>query len=170
MLRIPTGSFDFAIYYDCQEEIPVVDESFYDCREPPELRYRISDTGDINPTVRTTPCRHMWRTMKTMRIPLMQSNRYANWVRCPACGHTHATITYSATCCLRCKERHNEIVDKHKHDRHAQLLSQPKQPPIDAVDVTRDCPWTKRGLLLSQFLFRMTPAYLIMLSLLQKRS
>ena len=35
-----------------------------------------------------------------------------------------------------------------------------KQPPIDAVDVTRECPWTKWGLLLSQFLFRMTPAYL----------
>ena len=90
----------------------------------------------------------------------MQSNRYANWVRCPACGHTHANITYSATCCLTCKERHNEIMDKHKHERHVKLLSQPKQPPIDAVDVTRECPWTKWGLLLSQFLFRMTPAYL----------
>ena len=96
MFRVPIGSFDFAVYYDCQEEIPI-DERFYDCREPPELRHLISDTGDINPTMRTTPCSHMWRTMKTMRVPLMQSNRYANWVRCPACGHTHATITYSAT-------------------------------------------------------------------------
>ena len=40
------------------------------------------------------------------------------------------------------------------------MLSQPKQPPIDAVDVTRECPWTKWGLLLSQILFRMTPAHL----------
>ena len=159
MLRIPIGNFDFAVYYDCQEEIPP-DELFYDCREPPELRHLISDTGDINPTIRTTPCMHMWRAMKTMRIPLMQSSRYANWVRCPACGHTHATITYSATCCLKCKERHNEIVDKHKHERHVQMLSQPRQPPIEAVDVTRECPWTKWGLLLPQFLFRMTPAYL----------
>ena len=31
---------------------------------------------------------------------------------------------------------------------------------IDAMDVTRNCPWTRWGLLLSQFLFRMTPAYL----------
>ena len=48
MLRIPVGSFDFAVYYDCQEEAPV-DELFYDCREPPELRHPISDTGDICP-------------------------------------------------------------------------------------------------------------------------
>ena len=37
---------------------------------------------------------------------------------------------------------------------------QPKQPPIDAVDVVRECPWTKWGLLVAQFLFKMTPAYL----------
>ena len=158
MLRVQPGEFDFDVYYDCQATL-VLDELFHECREPPQLNHRISDTGDINPTVKTTPCRHMW-TIKTMRIPLMQSNRYANWVRCPACGHTHANITYSATCCLKCKERHNEIVSKYKHERHVQRLSQPTQPPIDAVDVTRECPWTKWGLLLSQFLFRMTPAYL----------
>ena len=82
---------------------------------PQSGHHQISDTGDISPTVRTSPCVHMWRTMKTMRIPLMQSNRYANWVRCPICGHTHATMVYSATCCLGCKERYNEIVDEHKH-------------------------------------------------------
>ena len=159
MFRASLGEFDFDVYCDCQE-IQLSDELFYECREPPELHHQISDTGDVNPTVRTSPCRHMWRKLKTMRIPLMQSNRYAKWVRCPLCGHTHATIVYSATCCLTCKERHNEIVDKHKHQRHVQWLSQPKQPPIDAVDVTRECPWTKWGLLLSKFLFRMTPAYL----------
>ena len=159
MFRVSSGEFDFDVYYDCQE-MQVPNELFYECREPPQLHHQISDTGDINPTVRTSPCMHMWRTIKTMRIPLMQSNHYANWVRCPACGHTHATTTYSATCWLKCKERHNEIVDKHKHERHVRMLSQPKQPPIDAVDVTKECPWTKWGLLLSQFLFRMTPAYL----------
>ena len=45
-------------------------EIFYDCREPPEISHPISDTGDINPTVKTSPCRHMWRTIRTMRIPL----------------------------------------------------------------------------------------------------
>ena len=160
ILRIPVGEFDFSIYYNCQELEVVPDEPFYDCQEPPELKHPVSDTGDINPTTRTSPCRHTWRTIKTMRIPLMQSNRYANWARCPFSGHTHAMITYSATCCLRCKERYNEIFDVFKDQRHQQWLAQPKQPPIDAVDVTRNCPWTKWGLLLSQFLFRMTPAYL----------
>ena len=97
------------------------------------------------------PCTHMWRTMKTMRIPVMQSNRCANWMRCHWCGHTHATITYSATCCLTCKEKYIEIVDEYKRQRHMQWHQQPKQPPIDAVDVVRDCPWTKWGLLVSQF-------------------
>ena len=83
MLRIPIGSFDFAVYYDCQEEAPV-DEPFYDCREPPKLRHPISDTGDICPNIRNTPYVHMWRTMKTMRVPVMQSNRYAHW--CDATG------------------------------------------------------------------------------------
>ena len=170
MFRVSSGEFDFEVYDDCREiQAPgelfydggkVPDELFYECREPPQLRHQISDTGDISPTVRTSPCVHMWRSMKTMKIPFMQSNRYANWVRCPFCGHTHATITYSATCCLKCKKRHDEIANRYKHERHVQMLSQPRQPPIDAVDVTRECPWTKWGLLLSQFLFRMTPAYL----------
>ena len=160
MLRTPVGEFDFSIYYDCQEVDLFPDEPFYDCQKPPEVNHPISDTGDINPTVKTSTCVHMWRTMKTMRVPLMQSNRYANWVRCPACGHTHVTITYSATCCLRRKRRHNEIVDTYKHQKQLQSLAQPRQPPIDALNVTRECPWTKWGLLLSQFLFRMTPAYL----------
>ena len=69
-------------------------------------------------------------------------------------------ITYPATCCLTCKARYNLIFDEYKHQRHQQWLVQTKQPPIDAVDVTRNCPWTRWGLLLSQFLFRMTPAYL----------
>ena len=90
----------------------------------------------------------------------MQSNRYANWVRCHWCGHTHATITYSGTCCLTCKERYIEIVDEYKRQRRMEWHQQPKQPPIDAVDVVRECPWTKWGLLVSQFLFKMTPAYL----------
>ena len=107
--------------------------------------------GDICPTTRTTPCPHMRRTMKTMRIPVMQSNKYANWVRCHWCGHTHATITYSATCCLTCKEKYIEIVDEYKHQRRMEWHQQPKQPPIDAVDVVRECPWTKWGLLVSQF-------------------
>ena len=71
MLKIPAGSFDFAVYYDCQEEM-TIEEPFCDSRGPPELSHVISETGDINPTMRTTPCRHMWRTMKTIRIPLMQ--------------------------------------------------------------------------------------------------
>ena len=140
MLRTRVGDFDLAVYYDCQEVDPP-EELFYECRELPELNHQVSDTGDINPTVRTRPCLHMWRTMKTMRIPLIQSNRYANWVRCPICGHTHATITDSATCCLKCKERHNktnETVHEYRHQRHVQMLPQPKQPPIDAVDVTTE--------------------------------
>ena len=88
MFKVSPGEFDLDVYYDCLESQDS-EPSFYECREPPVLCHKISDTGDINPTVKTTPCRHMWRTMKTMRIPLMQSNRYANWVRCPACGqHT----------------------------------------------------------------------------------
>ena len=75
--------FDFSVNYDCQESEVVPDEPFYDCQEPPELKHPMSDTGDISPTMRTLLCRHMWRTMRTMRIPLMQSNKYANWVRCP---------------------------------------------------------------------------------------
>ena len=51
-------------------------------------------------------------------------------------------------------------MDRYKHERHVQMLSQPTQPPIEAVDVTRECLWTKWGLLLSQFLFRMTSAHL----------
>ena len=78
-----------------------------------------------------------------MHIPLFQSNRYANWVRCPLCGHTHATIAYSATCRLTSKERYNLMVSEFKCQRHQQLLTQPTQPPIDAVDVTRNCPWTR---------------------------
>ena len=41
-----------------------------------------------------------------------------------------------------------------------QWHQRPRQPPIDAVDVVRECPWTKWGLLMSRFMFRMTPAYL----------
>ena len=70
-----------------------------------------------------------------MHVPLMQSNKCANWVRCPLCGHTHATITYSATCCLGCKERYNTMVNDFKRQRHQQRLTQPTQPPVDAVDV-----------------------------------
>ena len=98
MLRTPRREFDFSVYHDCQEIDIFPDEPCYNCQEPPELNHPISDTGDISPTMRTSPCIHMWRTIKTMRIPFMQSNRYANWVRCPFCGHTHAMITYSATC------------------------------------------------------------------------
>ena len=46
MLHVPVGpvnSFDFAIFYDCEEETD--NDRFYDCREPPELRHPISDTG-----------------------------------------------------------------------------------------------------------------------------
>ena len=160
MLWAPLEEFDFLIYYDCQEiHSAPHDEIFYDCQEPPELKHKISDTGDITPTLRTWPCQHMWRTMRAMRVPLMQSNRYANWVRCPLCGHTHATTTYSATCCLGCKGRNNDMVNDFKCQSHQQWLSQQTQPPIDAVDVARNCPWTRWGMLLSQFLFRMTPSY-----------
>ena len=60
MLRFPVGEFDFSIYYDCQEssQVPadeVFYEVFYDCQEPPELRHQTSDTGDINPTMKTWP-------------------------------------------------------------------------------------------------------------------
>ena len=47
MLKVQTGSFDFDIYHECQEELPI-DEPFHECRELPELRHPISDTGDVN--------------------------------------------------------------------------------------------------------------------------
>ena len=67
-----------------------------------------------------------------------QSNRYATWVRCPQCSHTHGTITFSATCCMSCKGRCNRLAAGHR------------QPAIEAVDVTREYPWTKRGMLMSR--------------------
>ena len=101
----------------------------------------------------------IWRTSKTMRIPVVQSDRYVTWMRCHWCGHAHATITYFATCCFTCKEKSIEIVDEYKGQRRMEW-HQPKQPPIDAVDVVREYSWTKWGLLASQFIFKMTPAYL----------
>ena len=50
--------------------------------------------------------------------------------------------------------------EKYRRQQRIHWMVQVRQPPIDAVDVTRICPWTKWGLLLSRFLFRMTPAYL----------
>ena len=96
-------------------------------REVRELQQ--TDTGDISPSIRTAPCQHMWRTLQAMNIPLLQSNRYANWVRCPVCRHTHAVATYSATCCLSCKETTNRLTWDHRLQRHIQRLSQPTQPP-----------------------------------------
>ena len=158
MLRVQDHAIDVSIYYDCQEgHDREVEDVFYDCREPSEKRHPISDTGDISPSRRTSPCLHMWRTMRTMHVPLFQSNRYTNWVRCPLCGHTHATITYSATCCLTCKEKYNRMMNELKCQRHQQWLTQPTQPPMEAVDVTRNCPWTKWGMLVSPYIFRMTP-------------
>ena len=89
MLHIPVGpvgSFDFAIFYDCEDQPD--NDRFYDCQELPELRHPISDTGDICPVQKTEPCRHMYRTFKTSRTPVTQYNRYAEWVRCHGCG-TH---------------------------------------------------------------------------------
>ena len=55
----PVGSFDFALFYDCEEGVDTAIcndreqnqdiDTFYDCQEPPVLRHRISDTGDICP-------------------------------------------------------------------------------------------------------------------------
>ena len=89
MLRVPVGNHDNNVYYDCQELEVTSDELFYDCQEPPELKHPISDAGDVITPVKSWPCHHMWRARRTMYVPLMQSNRYANWVRCPLCGHTH---------------------------------------------------------------------------------
>ena len=50
------------------------------------------------------------------------------------------------------------MTSDHRWNRHRQGLSQPTQPPIEAVDVTRDCPWTRWGILLSQYEFKMTLA------------
>ena len=105
MLHVPRGpvsSFDFTMFYDCEEEGQY--DQFFDCREPPELQHPISDTGDICPLPKTDPCRHMYRTFKTSRVSVMQHNRYAEWVRCHWCGHTHATMTYSSICCMHCRE------------------------------------------------------------------
>ena len=129
-------------------------------QEPPELRHPISDTGDICPIPKTEPCRHMNRTFKTSRTPVTQYNRYAEWIRCHWCGHTHAKMIYSSICCMHCKERYNLMVEEYRRQQRIHWTVQVRQPPIDAVDVTRVCPWTKWGLLLSCFLFRMTPAYL----------
>ena len=46
----------------------------------------------------------------------------------------------------------------HKLEKWQQRASQLTQPPIDAVDVTRNCPWTRWGILLSQYLYKMTVA------------
>ena len=68
----------------------------------------------------------------------------------------------------------NTMVTEHRCQRHRQGLAQPTQPPIDAVDVTRNCPWTRWGILLSQsillsqFLFKMTPAYVKAITQAQK--
>ena len=162
MLYVPAGpvnSFEFAIFYDCEDD-GVEHDRFYDCREPPELRHPISDTGDICPVPKTEPCRHMNRTFKTSRISVMQSNRYAEWVRCHWCGHTHATMTYSSICCMQCRERYNAIVEEYRRRQNIHWTVLVRQPPIDAIDITRNCPWTKWGLILSRFLYRMTPAYL----------
>ena len=154
----PVGSFDFAIFHDCEDRPD--NDRFYDCQELPELRHPISDTGDICPIQKTEPCRHMNRTFKTSRTPVTQYNRYAEWIRCHWCGHTHAKIVYSAVCCTRCKERYNNMVEAYRQQHRIHWTVHVTQPPIDAVDITRICPWTKWGLLLSRFLFRMTPAYL----------
>ena len=162
MLHVPVGpvsSLDFAIFYDC-EEGEVEYDRFYDCREPLELRHPISDTGDMCPVPKTEPCRHMYRTFKTSRISVMQHNRYAEWVRCHWCGHTHAMMTYSSICCMQCKERYNARVEEFRLRRRIHWTIQVRQPPIEAIEITRNCPWTRWGLILSRFLYRMTPAYL----------
>ena len=51
------------------------------------------------------------------------------------------------------------MLEEHRQQQHI-LDSAGTQPPIDAVDVTRICPWTKWRLLYSRFLFWMTPACL----------
>ena len=161
MLHVPVGpvnSFDFTIFYDCEDEVE--HDRFYDCREPPEIRHPISDTGDICPLPKTEPCRHMNRTFKTSRISVMQHNHYAEWVRCHWCGHTHATMTYSSICCMHFRERYNAIVEEFRRRQGIHWTVQVRRPPIEAIDITRNCPWTKWGLILSRFFFRMTPAYL----------
>ena len=151
-------SFDFAIFHDCEDRPD--NDRIYDCQELPELRHPISDTGDICPLQKTEPCRHMNRTFKTSRTPVTQYNRCAEWIRCHWCGHTHAKTVHSAVCCTRCKERCNNMVEAYRQQHRIHWTVHVTQPPMDAVDITRVCPWTKWGLLLSRFLFRMTPAYL----------
>ena len=102
----------------------------------------------------------MNRTFKTSRTPVTQHNRYAEWVRCHWCGHTHATMTYSSICCMHCRERYNIRVEDFRRRQRIPWTVQVRRPPIEAINVTRRCPWTKWGLLLARFLFGMTPAYL----------
>ena len=154
----PVNSFDFTIFFDCEDERD--NDRFYDCREPPELRHPISDTGDICPLPKTVPCRHMNRTFKTSRTPVTQHNSYAEWVRCHWCGHTHATMTYSSICCMNCRERYNTRVEDFRRRQRIPWTVQVRRPPIEAINIARRCPWTKWGLLLARFLFKMTPAYL----------
>ena len=138
MLHIPVGpvsSLDFAIYYDCEDDTDT--DRFYDCRDSPESIHPTSDTGGICPIPKKEPCRHMNRTFKTSRTPVTQYNRYAEWVRCHRCGHTHAKMIYLF---VRCKERYNLMVEEYRRQQHIHWTVQVRQPPIDAVDVTCVCP------------------------------
>ena len=87
----------------------------------------------------------MNRTFKTSRTPVTQYNRYAEWVRCHWCGHAHAEMIYSSIYCMRCKERFNLMAEEYRRQQRIHWTVQVRQPPIDAVDVTRTCPWTKWG-------------------------
>ena len=97
--------------------------------------------------------------MRTMYVPLMQSNKYANWARCPLCGHTHATITNSATCCLTCKERFNTMVTEQKSTTPTMV-----NPANTTANRCSGCytklSLDKMGNFIISILFRMTPAYL----------
>ena len=161
------SSFDFTLFYDCEEEFEndrFLDcheppDQFHDCHEPLEREHPLSDIDTcLLPT--TEPCRHMSRTFRTSRIPVMQQNRYAEWVRCNWCGVTHATMTYSSICCVRCKERYNNRVEDSRRRQQIPPSVHIRRPPMEAIAIARSCPWTKWGLLLSRFLFKMTPTYL----------
>ena len=57
-----------------------VEEVFYDgASSASQELHLISDTGDISPSIRTSPCCHMWRTLRAIGVPVMQSNRYGGF-------------------------------------------------------------------------------------------
>ena len=140
IIRLEGQNFDFDLFYDCIEPADVF---FYDCQQPVR-QHRISDTGDISPVDRTEPCPHMLRTLNFRNILICQSNRYANWgLDALNVIEPMKHFAYSATCCLSCKDKYNRMAADMRYENWMQGVSQPRQPPIDAVDVTRQCPWTR---------------------------